>query len=158
MDTQLILGLILTLLPVVELRAGLPVVIDYCLKNGISIWPYFAVVVLLNIFLILVIFVFLDYFHKHFLKIRMYRKIVERFINRIWKKAGHIEKRIGTMGYIALMIFVAVPLPGTGVWSGGIISWILKLDRLKSFIFMALGVLISGLIVLGISVGLFSSF
>jgi uncharacterized membrane protein len=62
------------------------------------------------------------------------------------------------LGYIALMIFVAIPLPGTGAWTGTLIAWTLGLNRLKSFIAIAVGVLIAGLLVLLLSLGVFIGF
>ena len=49
--------------------------------------------------------------------------------------------------FIALVLFVAVPLPGTGAWSGSLVSWVLGLDRGKSILAIALGVLIAGLLI-----------
>ena len=45
------------------------------------------------------------------------------------------------------MLFVAIPLPITGAWTGTIGAWVLGLDRKKSILFILLGVLISGIIV-----------
>ena len=56
------------------------------------------------------------------------------------------------------MLFVAVPLPGTGAWSGCLVSWLLGLDRKKSILAISLGVIIAGLIILFASLGVFSLF
>lgn len=66
---------------------------------------------------------------------------------RIQKKAKKLEPQIDKYGYIALALFVAVPLPITGAWTGSLITWLLALNRKKSFAAIALGVLIAGIIV-----------
>ena len=49
METQILIGLLLTMLPVFELRGGLPIIVEYVVRNGLSIWPYFLIVLILNI-------------------------------------------------------------------------------------------------------------
>src|SRR3989344_8295998 len=128
MDYQIFIGLLLTVLPFFELRGGLPVIIDYVLKNNLSIWPYFLLVLILNILVIFIIFLFLDFLHESFMKFRWYRKVIGKFLNGVQKKAHKVEKSIDAWGYLALMVFVAIPLPGTGAWTGTFISWMLGLN------------------------------
>lgn len=156
MDFQIFIGLLLTILPFSELRGGIPVVVEYCLRHGVSIWPYFLVILILNTLLIFLIFVFLDSFHKFFMRMKWYQSFFEYFLKKVRKKSKVIEKQMSHgFGYFALALFVAVPLPVTGAWTGTLIAWILDLDRLKSFIAIALGVIIAGLIVLFLTLGLF---
>ena len=58
-------------------------------------------------------------------------------------------------GYLALTLFVAVPVPGTGAWTGTLVAWVLGLDRWKSIGAISLGVVIAGLIILFTSLGFF---
>lgn len=153
MSTQIFLGFLLTILPVFELRAGLPLVIEYATRNNLSIWPYFLVVVILNILTILLAFMFLDVLHKIFMRIKLYRKFINKILIRTQKKAKKLEKRMDKIGYLALMLFVAIPLPGTGAWTGALVAWIMGLDRKYSIIAIAAGVIIAGLIVLSLSLG-----
>ncbi|MDH3352940.1 MAG: small multi-drug export protein [Nanoarchaeota archaeon] len=158
MDTQILIGLLLTILPVFELRGGLPIVMEYTIRNGLPIWPYFLLVLLLNIVVIIFIFIFLDFLHERFMEIKWYRKVVERVLKRIQSKVRKIEKRIDEWDYFALMLLVAVPLPGTGAWTGTLIAWILGLNRIKSFMAIAAGVVVAGLIVLLLSLGFLNGF
>jgi len=158
MNTQLLIGLLLTITPLIELRLGLPIVIDYCLKNNLSIGLYSTIVISLNILLILAIFLFMDLFHKTFLKIPLYEKVFGSSISKIQKKAEKVKEGKFNSRFIALAIFVAIPLPGTGAWTGTLIAWLLGLNRIKSFIAIALGVIIAGIIILFGSLGLFSFF
>lgn len=156
MDTQILIGLLLTIMPVFELRGGLPVIVEYATRQGVSVWPYFLIVLILNILLILLIFMFFDFLHKLLMNIGWYKRIAGRALARLQKKIDRLEKNMDRWGYFALMFFVAVPLPGTGAWTGTIAAWVMGLDRLKSFIAISAGVIIAGLLVLLFSLGLFS--
>jgi len=84
-----------------------------------------------------------------------YRSVMSRVLRRIRRKSDRVEKQVGGVGYIALAALVAIPLPGTGAWTGALIAWMLGLSRWKSFIAIAAGVVIAGFIVLLASLGLF---
>tara|TARA_Y100000310_G_scaffold282567_1_gene303901 strand:+ start:2393 stop:2872 length:480 start_codon:yes stop_codon:yes gene_type:complete len=158
MDLQIIIGLLLTILPVFELRGGLPVIVEYAIRNNVSVWPWFVLVLILNILIIFFIFWFLDTLHESFMKIRFYRRVMEKYLEKLRKKSDKIEKKIHEVGYIALALFVAIPLPGTGAWTGTLVAWTLGLERWKSFLAIALGVTIAGLIILFASLGIFAGF
>ena len=158
MNVQLLLGFLLTLLPVFELRGGLPVIVEYTVRNNLPIWPYFLIVIILNILLIFLIFLFFDFLHKLFMRIKFYRKVVGKVLDRVQKKVDKVQKRMDRWGYLALMFLVAIPLPGTGAWTGTLVAWVMGLDRLKSFIAIALGVIIAGFLVLFLSLGFFLGF
>jgi len=113
-------------------------------------------VLILNILIILLIFMFFDFLHGIFMHMKWYRSIVGQFLKKTQKKADVLGRRIDKWGYLALMFFVAIPLPGTGAWTGAFVSWTLGLDRFKSFIAVSAGVIISGLVVLLLSLGFFS--
>jgi len=158
MENQLIFGLLLTVLPVFELRAGLPVIIEYLLRNNLPIIPYFLLVLFLNILVIFFIFFFLDFVHIWLMRFKFYRRKAEKVLVRFQKKAKKVEKKMEGLGYFALMFFVAIPLPGTGAWTGCLVSWLLGLDRRKSFAAIALGIILAGFFVLFASLGFFARF
>ena len=156
MNFQILIGLILTIFPIIELRGGLPIVIESVVREGLPLWPYVSIVFLLNIFIIFPIFFFLDFFHESFMKVRIYREVIGKFVLKAHKKAEKIQKGVGGWGsYLALVLLVAVPLPGTGAWTGTLVAWILGLDRKKSFLAIALGIIVAGLIILSLSLGFF---
>lgn len=148
MDLKFIYALILTVLPITELRAGLPIAIVYAIEHNIPIMLIFSLVVLLNILVIFFIFYFLDNLHNIFMSLKFYRKFFEAYLKRFQKKVDKFEKRYKTFGFLALVLFVAVPLPGTGAWTGCLVSWLFGLDRKKSILAISLGVLIAGILVL----------
>ena len=144
----LIVAIFLTILPVSELRGGLPVALIYAFKNHISVFLIFSLIVLINIFLIFLIFFFLDYLHKSFLKNKIYRKLFERYVEKNRKKIERFKRKYKKSGFLALALFVGIPLPGSGAWTGVLIAWLLDLERKKSIVAISIGVLIAGLIIL----------
>jgi uncharacterized membrane protein len=148
MDLRLLWAIILTIMPVTELRVGLPVAILYAIDQNIPILLIFSLIVLLNILIIFFIFYFLDHLHHIFLKFGPYRKLFEKYIGKFQKKVDKFEKKYETLGFLALVLFVAVPLPGTGAWTGCLLSWLIGLDRKKSILAISIGVLIAGLFIL----------
>ena len=156
---SLILAMILTLLPISELRGGMPIAVDYAIKNNLSISAVFLLILSLNILSIFLLFLFLDLFHKRLLKIKLYKRAFEYYINKMLrKKIGKFESKYSSYGFLALALFVAVPFPATGAWTGTIISWFLGLERKRSIISISAGVLIAAVIMLLVSLGFINFF
>jgi uncharacterized membrane protein len=158
MDLKLIYALILTIMPVTELRVGLPIAITYAIEKGISVLLIFSIVVLLNILVIFFIFYFLDNLHRIFMSIKIYRRNFDRFLEKFRKKVDKFERRYESLGFLALVLFVAIPLPGTGAWTGCLVSWLLGLGRKKSILAISLGVIIAGFLVLLGTLGIINLF
>ncbi len=156
MDLRLIWAMLLTIMPVTELRVGLPLAILYATDNGIPVWLIFSLIILLNVLIIFFIFYFLDNIHNIFLKSKVYKKLFEKYLGKFQRKVDKFEKRYDTLGFFALVGFVAVPLPGTGAWTGCLLSWLADLDRKKSILAISLGVLIAGLLILFGTLGFLS--
>jgi len=149
---NLLSAIILSILPISELRGGIPLAI----ASGINPWQAFLICTLFNILIIPLVFLFLDFIHKYLYKIRIYKIIFDKIITRARNK---FQKHAGTKWeYPALFIFVAVPLPGTGAYTGSLIAWLFNLKRRKSILAIALGVLVAGIIITLISFGIFSLF
>jgi len=148
MDFKIIYALLLTVMPITELRVGLPLAITYAIEHNIPSFIVFSTVILLNVLLIFFVFYFLDNLHHVFMRSKIYRKTFERYIGRFQKRVDKFEKKYETRGFLALVLFVAIPLPGTGAWTGCLASWILGLERRKSILAIALGVFIAGLLIL----------
>ncbi|HIH52480.1 MAG TPA: small multi-drug export protein [Nanoarchaeota archaeon] len=144
---SLIIAVILTLLPLVELRGGLPLALINASKYGVSQLTIFLIIVLLNIFLIFLIFFFLDNIHKIFMRFNFYKNFYSFYLKKMQKKIIIFEKSHNSIGFFALFLFVAIPLPLTGAYTGTFLSWILGLERKRSIIAIALGVLTAGVII-----------
>jgi len=158
MDLRLFYAIILTLMPITELRAGLPLALIYAIDNNIPIFLIFLLIVLINILLIFFIFFFLDYLHSALMNIKIYKETYNKFLKRFQKKVDKLEKRHNVLGFLALTLFVAIPLPGTGAWTGTLAAWILGLNRKKSILAISLGVLIAGILILFGTLGVLKLF
>ena len=148
MDLRLLYALFLTIMPITELRVGLPIAVIYAIDHNIPISLIFLTIILTNILIIFFIFYFLDNLNSFFMKFNFYNRIFRKFLKKFQKKVNKFEKRYKTIGFLALILFVAIPLPGTGVWTGSLLAWILNLNRKKSIISISLGVIIAGILVL----------
>ncbi len=133
-------AIILSMLPVAELRGGIP----YAVAHGFSILVAYGVCVLANMLVIPILFVFLETLHHQFYRIKLYRWLFDKWVLRTRKKA---EEKVAKWGYVGVMLFVAIPLPVTGAYTGTLAAWLLRLEKRKAFPYLALGVVIAGVIV-----------
>ena len=85
-------------------------------------------------------------------KIKLFNKFANWLDKKVEKHKGQIEK----YGYLGLVLFVGIPLPGTGAWTGCLIASVLEMDKKKSFLASLLGVFIASIIMMIISFGLLS--
>jgi uncharacterized membrane protein len=139
--------LIISMTPFVELRLSLPVAI--ALYN--MPWPTaFAIAVIGNIIPIPFILLFLDRFEGWLRRFKWWDRTIDRVFNRTRKKATKTIERYEVIG---LWLYVAIPLPVTGAWTGSLIAYIFDLDKKRAFYSITAGVLTAGLIVLFVTQG-----
>ncbi|MFH2002116.1 MAG: small multi-drug export protein [Planctomycetota bacterium] len=139
-ENPLVHSFVLSLLPISELRGGIP----YAVANGIHPLTAYIVCVISNILVIPLTFIFLETVHKVFYRVALYQKLFDKFIARTKKKA---QKNVDRWGYWGVMMFVAIPLPVTGAYTGTVAAWLLQLDKKRSYGYLALGVVLAGVIV-----------
>jgi len=132
--------LFLASLPVTELRASIPIGI-LILKQGVK--DTFLFSVLGNILPIAPIYFLLDPISKKLSNTKLMRRFFEWLFKRARQHADIVERYEA----IGLMLFVAVPLPGTGAWTGAMIASILRMRFIPAFLAVALGVVIAAVIV-----------
>jgi len=135
-------GILLSLLPISELRGGIPVAV----ASGVGWFPAFITCVAANVLVIIPVFFFLDYVHTYLMKVKIYERTFTMYFDRVRKR---IETQFAkhTWEYWVLFLFVAIPFPSTGAYTGCIVAWFLEMDRKKSFVTIALGVLVAGIVV-----------
>lgn len=153
---KILVVLIISMIPLVELRGAIPVAVGIDL--GLPEWLVLVVAIIGNIIPVPIIY----FFARKFLEWGAKRKWkpLKQFCNFCLKKgtkAGEkLLKKTGEYGaYFALFLFVAVPIPGTGAWTGTLAASILNLNFKKTFIAITSGILVAGLLMLLISLGLF---
>ncbi|WP_192823693.1 small multi-drug export protein [Rufibacter sp. LB8] len=132
----LIYTFLLSISPLGEARAGIP----YAVLNDIPIFWAFLVGLLGNLLIFPLIMWLIDTFSQKLWPNRRYRKGVVHFSRRAKKGVGGSVEKYGFWG---LMVFVMIPLPGTGAYMGAIAAYVLKIERRKAFLATSLGVLVS---------------
>jgi uncharacterized membrane protein len=135
----LITGLI-AMVPIFELRGAIPVGVALFKLDTFAV---FAVAVLFNIIPVLPILLFLSPIRRFLER----KGFLRGFFGYVEKRAEKNRSLVESYEELGLALFVAVPLPATGAWTGALIAVILGLKTLKSFLFVALGVLGAGVVV-----------
>lgn len=138
---------IISLLPILELRGGLIA----ARILGVEFIKAFIICYIANILPVPFILLFINWIFNKMSKWKPTKKIVDWLSNKTLKKKEQIDK----YGYFGLFLFVGIPLPGTGAWTGSLLAILLNLDKKKSFITIALGVLAAGIIMSLLSYGIF---
>ena len=136
----LIITVGLSFLPISELRGAIP----FAVARGMPLLEAAAIAVACNALVGPVAFAFLETFHKLFYRWGFYARVFDRFVA---KARAKVHEKVERYGYLGIMLFVAVPLPITGAWTGVLGAWILGMDRKKTMLAVAAGVLVSGVIV-----------
>ena len=136
----------ISLLPILELRGG--VLAGYFMNLPLVTTSILAVIGnLLPIpFILLFIEKILDFMEHH--------HIMEKQVHMLRERALHKSKGLNKAEFWSLLIFVAIPLPGTGAWTGALVAEVLQMERKKAFLSISLGVIGALLIMLIVSYGL----
>lgn len=129
----------ISVMPILECRLGMFTAIVLLQMNTIK---GFLISFAGNILPIPFILLLINWIFEVFKKIPGLKNIVFWLEERTLKKRDKIDK----YGVWGLLLFVAIPLPGTGGWTGALLASLLHLDKKKSFGVIALGVFIAGLI------------
>jgi len=131
----------LTLLPFLELRASIP----YGIFNTDMTWiSVFFICVITNIVLGPMVYLLLDKIIFVFTRIKVIDKLYQKYIERTQKK---IRRYVDRYGLIGVSIFIGIPLPGSGVYSGAIGAHLLGINFKRFLIASIIGVLIAGILV-----------
>ena len=133
----------ISLLPVIELRGSIP--IGY--YQGLPWYTNMITSIIGNILPVPFILLFVVKVFEFMKK----RNIMVNVIEKIEKRAMSRSESIANKEFLGLMLFVAIPFPGTGAWTGALIAALLQFDRKESFVYIFIGVLIAAsLVTLGV--------
>lgn len=137
---------IISLMPILELRGGLlaATLLD------VEFIRAAIICILGNVLPIPFVLLFL----KYVLDILSKWKVTKKIVNWLEKKVHDKREQIDKYGYWGLVIFVGIPLPGTGAWTGALLAVMLGLNRKKSFVCILLGVLMAAIIMSILSYGI----
>jgi len=135
---DLIAAFFISMLPLAELRIG----IIYAAARGIPFPTAFAVCLIGNVLPVPFILLFIKKIFAFLEKFKYTAKIVKKLEDRARAKSESVK----TKQLIGLFAFVAIPLPGTGAWTGSLIAAMLDLKFGKSFAVIVAGVITAGMI------------
>lgn len=131
------------MMPLAELRGGIPLGIAL----GMDPVSAFVFAVIFNVLVFFPVYFGMKLFYERvFSKLHVFNK----YLNKVRKSGKPYVEKYGIAGLAA---FVAVPLPMTGAYSGAFLAWLLNMEWKKSFLAVAIGVAVAGIIVLGVSLG-----
>ncbi len=147
-----IIILLVSMVPIIELRGAIPIALDV---YHLSLIPSFIVSIIGNMIPV----PFIYWFARKVLEWGKDKKVIGKFftwcLNKGERAGNKLKKSIGKKGtFIALLMFVGIPIPGTGAWTGTLAASFLDLDFKETIISVMIGVLLAGIIMAIFSYGL----
>ena len=136
-----------SLLPIIELRGAIPLGAGL----GLPFWLTYLISVIGNIlpvpFILLFIKGILTWMSK--CRVKAFNKVAGWLFRKAEKNRGKVEKYAS----LGLVLFVAIPLPGTGAWTGSLVAAIMDMKFWRAFLSALIGVLVAGVVMTLISYG-----
>ncbi len=150
---KFVFTMLVSMIPIIELRGGLP----FGVALGLPYYLAFPAAVIGNIIPAPFIIV---YIRRIFMMMRKYIPRLNGLVDKLERKAHLKGKKVLKYQNIGLWLFVAIPLPGTGAWTGSLAAAFLGIRLKKALPAVILGVLTAGCIMLGLThvgINLFSA-
>ena len=150
---------LISMVPLIELRGAIPVGLSPWWGGAMPIIPLYIICILGN--MLPVPFIYL--FARKILTWGSDKKVIGKFFKWCLEKGEKggkkLQKKAGKTGlFFALLIFVGIPLPGTGAWTGTLAASILDMDFKRSILAVMLGVILAGIIMGLASAGVFGAY
>lgn len=137
---------LMAMMPVIELRGSLPIAVGMGYSNIEALF--------ISLFASMIPVPFILLLFRPITEAMRRTEIFSKLVNKIIARTMKNEEKIKKYGLLGLVIIVAIPLPGTGVWTGSFLAALLHLRLRDSFFAIFLGNLIAGIIVLTITYGI----
>ncbi len=145
---------LISMVPLIELRGAIP----YAVGFKLPLLPSYIIAILGNMLPVPFIF----FFARKILEWGKDKKITKKFFTFCLEKGNKggkkLQEKAGRNVYLALFLFVGIPLPGTGAWTGTLAASLLNLDFKKSVLAIMGGVVLAGIIMGLVSLGVFNIF
>ena len=141
-----VMTFLISLLPVVELRGAIP----FGVVRGLNIWTAIIASVLGNLVPVPFIILFI---RRIFAWMRAHMPKLDGLVTRMEKKAEKNRATVEKYAFWGLAILVAIPLPGTGAWTGALVAAMMEMRLKRAFPAIAIGVVIAGVIVSVVTYG-----
>lgn len=149
---ELLYTALMAMTPVVELRGAIPFGHNVL---GLNIWLAAAASIVGNLLPVPFIII---YVRRVLAFLRQKIPKLNRMVDRLVRKAEGKRETVNKYGFWGLCILVAIPLPGTGAWTGAMVAAFMDMRIKKAFPAIALGVLIAGVVVTFLTVGVTAAF
>ena len=143
---RVLITFLISMTPIFELRGAIPVGVSM----GLSHWGALMISIIGNMVPVPLIILFI---RKIFSWLRVKIPSLENFINKLEQKAESKKGLIEKWKFFGLYILVAIPLPGTGAWTGALVAALLDIRLKRAIPAILLGVLTAGILVTGITFG-----
>ncbi len=143
---KIFMTLAVSMIPVIELRGAIPIGV----AHGLSPWVAIPVAIIGNLIPVPFIILFI---RRIFAWMRKRFPRLDGLVSRLEARAEKKKDVVLRYEFWGLFIFVAIPLPGTGTWTGALIAAMLDMRLKKAFPAIALGVLAAGIIVAFVTYG-----
>ncbi len=134
---ELCFTMLVSMIPVVELRGGIP----FGVARGLPVWAAYLAAVVGNMLPVPFIVI---YIQRIFLWMRRKLPRLNHLVDRLERKAHLKGQKVSRFKYLGLMIFVAIPLPGTGAWTGALAAAFLNMPLRRAIPSIFAGVVIAG--------------
>ena len=144
---------LISMVPLIELRGAIPV----SQAMQLPIIPSYIVCILGNMIPVPIIYLFARKFLEWGQNKKIIGGICRFFLEKGTKAGDKLQSKAGRVIFLALLLFVGIPLPGTGAWTGTLAASFLNMNFKQTVIAVMLGVLLAGLIMMAGSLGLFSA-
>ena len=151
MAGEFTLTMLFSMIPVVELRGGIP----FGVTLGLPVWVAFIAAVIGNLIPVPFIIV---YIRRIFQWMRRRMPRLNSLVDKLERKAHLKGQRVTKYKYLGLAVFVAIPLPGTGAWTGSLAAAFLDMPLRKAIPSVIAGVLIAGMAISILTYGVASLF
>ena len=149
-----LLTFLISMVPIVELRGGIP----FGIGMGLQWWQAVIICMIGNMLPVPIIF----FFARKVLEWGADKPVIGKFFNWCLEKGHHggekLKEKAGKGMFWALLLFVGIPLPGTGAWTGTLAASLLDLDFKKSIVAVMCGVVLAATIMTIVSLLGFSVF
>lgn len=143
---DILLTFLVAMVPVVELRGAIP----FGVVRGLNIWTAILASVLGNLVPVPFIILFI---RRIFAWMRAHMPKLDGLVTRMEKKAEKNRAAVEKYAFWGLAILVAIPLPGTGAWTGALVAAMMEMRLKRAFPAIAIGVVIAGVIVSVVTYG-----
>lgn len=139
----------ISMVPLIELRGAIPV----SQALGLPIIPSYAICIVGNMIPVPIIFLFARRFLEWGQDKKLIGGVCQFFLTKGSGAGKKLQAKAGRTLFVALFLFVGIPLPGTGAWTGTLAASLLDMDFKETVIAVTLGVLLAGVIMMAISFG-----